>query len=116
MLRTIEDANSKIETIAFSADDLETIKSNIIEVADPYKVISEDELLKHLRERQEYYSRTNGFVGLASFVKNYLGLLGYDYSASYSVIKQLEQQEKIEVYHIERPNEFSVAAVKLKEN
>ncbi|MEH2295344.1 hypothetical protein [Nostoc sp.] len=116
LLKTIEDANLKIETIAFSADDLETIKSNIIEVADPYKVISEEELLNHLRERQEHYFRTNGFVGLASFVKNYLGLIGYDYSASYSVIKQLEQQEKAEVYHIDGPNGFRVAAVRLKEN
>lgn len=78
-------------------------------------MISEEELLSHLRERQEYYSRTNGFVGLASFVKNHWGLLGYDCSASYSVIKQLEQQEKVEVYHIDGPNGFPVGAVRLKE-
>lgn len=112
LLQIIEDANSKVETIDFSLDDLETIKSNIIEIANPYKVISEEELLKHLKERQEYYSRTNGFIGLASFVKNYLGLLGYDYSASYSVITQLEQQKKIEVYYVDGPNNNQVAAVK----
>lgn len=115
LLKIIEDANSKIETIDFSADDLETIKSNIIDASDPYKVISEDELLSQLKERQEYYSRTNGFIGLASFVKNYLGLLGYDYSASYSIINQLEQKQKIEIYHVDGPNGNRVAAVKLKD-
>ena len=111
-----EDANSKIEAINFSFDDLETIKSNIIEGTNPYKVISEEELLKHLKERQEHYSRTNGFIGLTSFVKNYLGLLGYDYSASFDVITQLEQQNKVEIYYVDGLKGNQVAAIKLDDS
>lgn len=116
LLQIIEDANSKIEAINFSFDDLETIKSNIIEGTNPYKVISEEELLKHLKERQEHYSRTNGFIGLTSFVKNYLGLLGYDYSASFDVITQLEQQNKVEIYYVDGLKGNQVAAIKLDDS
>lgn len=116
LLKTIEDADSKVEKIDFSADDLETIKSNIIEISNPYKVISEDELLENLTKVEEEYSATERWVGLSSFVKNHLGLLGYDYATSYSVINQLEQKGKVEIYPINRPYGFPVTAVKLKKS
>jgi hypothetical protein len=115
ILKTIEEADSKIDKIVFSTDDLETIKSNIIEVSDPYKIITEEELTDQLKKREEYYSRTNGFVGLTSFIKNHLGLLGYDYKASHALINSLAQQGKIEIYHVEGPNEFKVAAIRSKQ-
>lgn len=116
LLKTIENADLKVEKIDFSADDLETIKSNIIEISNPYKVISEDELLENLTKVEEEYSTTDRWVGLSSFVKNHLGLLGYDYATSYSVINQLEQKGKVEIYPINRPYGFSVTAVKLKKS
>jgi hypothetical protein len=116
LLKTIDEANSKIDEIVFSTDDLETIKSNIVEVSDPYKLITEEELTDHLRLREEYYSRTNGFVGLESFVKSYLGLKGYDFTASYTMINNLSKEDKLTVYHVDGPNGFPVAAVKLNGN
>ncbi|MGC1393684.1 MAG: Swt1 family HEPN domain-containing protein [Coleofasciculaceae cyanobacterium] len=116
LLKTIEDADSKVETIDFSADDLETIKYNIIEISNPYKVISENEMLENLKQVEEKYSATNRWVGLSSFVKNHLGLLGYDYATSYSVINQLEQKGKVEFYTINSSHGFPVTAVKLKKS
>lgn len=112
LLNIIDEANSKIDEIVFSSDDLETIKSNIIEVSDPYKVITEDELLNHLKLREEYYSRTNGFVGRENFVRNYLGLKGYDFKASYTTLNNLSKEGKISIYHVDGPNGFPVAALK----
>jgi hypothetical protein len=115
LLEIIEEATSAIENIDFSLEDLETIKSNIIELANPYKVISEDELLKHLKERQDYYSKTSHFVELSSFVKEYLGSLGYDYSASHSMISQLQEQKKIKVYSFGGTNGEQMVAIQLSD-
>jgi hypothetical protein len=113
LLKTIDEANSRIDEIVFSNDDLETIKSNIIEVSAPYQPITEEDLIRQLRLREEYYSRTNGFVGLESFVKNHLGLQGYDIATSYRTINALASEGKLMVYHVDGPKGFPVAAVKL---
>lgn len=64
-----------------------------------FKVISRDDLLRRITASEDWAAtNAEGFVGLQSFVKNYLGSAGYDYSASFEAIRQLEEEGLIEIY------------------
>jgi len=41
---------------------------------------------------------SDGFLGLKSFVMNYLSNAGYDHSACFDMIRQLEEEGLVEVY------------------
>lgn len=82
----------------------------------PYKAITREEMLNRIRA-SEAWSRKNseGFVGLLSFVKTHLGHAGYDYSSSFDMIRQLENEGEIEVYdHRGEGHLRSIRAVRLK--
>lgn len=67
----------------------------------PYKLISEDEILKQLTEFEPRFK--DGFIGLRHFVTEILASQGYSYSPSYAVINILADKKKIEIYDVDNP-------------
>ncbi len=83
---------------------------------DPvFKSITRDEMLSKLDYSEKWANKNNaGFLGLHSFIKNYLGQAGFDYSASYDVIRQLEDDRLVEVYdHQGEGHERAAKALRL---
>lgn len=80
-----------------------------------FKTITRDEMLSKLAYSEKWAEENSaGFLGLVSYVKNYLGHAGYDYSASFDVIRQLQDEGLVEVYdHQGEGHERSVKALRL---
>lgn len=110
----IKDANDKIDKIAFSIDEKEAIRDNIVLENYAYKVITDIDLLEKLSESESWAkSQADGFVGVVSFVKNFLGSKGFDYRSSIDVIDRLEKKGLIEKYeHRSNKNEYPVRAIR----
>lgn len=63
------------------------------------KPITRDLMLEKLEASEKWVTQNNReFIGLTSFVRNYLGQQGFDYSSSFDLIHQLEEQGLIELY------------------
>lgn len=80
-----------------------------------FRSISRQELVSRL-ESSERWAFDNGvpFLGLVSYVKNYLGNAGYDFDSSFDMIKQLQSEGALEIYDHQGPgHEHSVAAIRL---
>lgn len=79
------------------------------------KAITRDEMIDRLRASQRWAAQnSDGFLGLQSYVKGYLGHAGYDYGASFDMIRQLEEEGLLEVYdHRGEGHERSVRAIRL---
>lgn len=80
-----------------------------------FKSISREEFLDRLASSERWAAESgDGFLGLVSYVKNYLGHAGFDYASSFDMIRQLEEQGLIEVYdHQGAGHERSVRAIRL---
>lgn len=80
-----------------------------------FKAITREEMLNKLEYSEKWAAEHNaGFLGLGSYVKNYLGQAGYDYAASYDVIRQLEEEGLVEVYdHQGEGHERAAKAIRL---
>ncbi|MBW4516606.1 MAG: hypothetical protein KME11_15460 [Timaviella obliquedivisa GSE-PSE-MK23-08B] len=66
--------------------------------------LTEAEFLDELRDQEEFYSnRPNGFVGLVRFLRFHLTELGHSESAAKEVLKQLQGENKVEVYRVDNP-------------
>lgn len=94
------------------------VKAERIADADrlyPFKSISREEMLDRLAASERWANEnSSGFLGLVSYVKNYLGHAGYDYSSSFDMIRQLQDEGLVEVYdHQGEGHERSVRAIKL---
>jgi hypothetical protein len=64
-----------------------------------YQAITREQMLKRIADSERWsVANAEGFVALQSFVKNYLGAVGYDYSASFDAIRQLEAEGLVEIY------------------
>ena len=64
-----------------------------------YQAITAEQMLKRITDSERWASaNAEGFVALMSFVKNHLGSGGYDYSASFDAIRQLEEEGLVEIY------------------
>lgn len=116
LLEIINKANNSIENVQFNLDEKDLLKENITSSLETYNVISEDELLRKLKESEDWAltSRDN-FVGLKHFVVNYLGSIGYDYRSSYDLINKLEKLEKIDIYDYKGTNNlYPVKAIRKK--
>lgn len=85
------------------------------DISYPYKSISRDEMLERLTSSEKWASENSeGFLGLTSYIKSYLGQAGYNYSDSYEMIRQLEEEGLIEIYdHQGVGHERSVRAIRL---
>lgn len=81
----------------------------------PFKAISKQELLERLAASERWAAESgDGFLGLVSYVKNYLGHAGYDYANSFEMIRQLEEEGLVEIYdHQGEGHERSVRAIRL---
>ncbi len=81
----------------------------------PFKSISREEMLERLASSERWASENSeGFLGLVSYVKNYLGHAGYDYAGSFDMIRQLQDEGLVEVYdHQGAGHERSVRAIRL---
>lgn len=80
----------------------------------PLKTITKEVLLDKLDYSEKWAIQNNmKFIGLASFVKNYLGHMGYEYASSYSLIRELEAEGLIEIYdHNDAGFERPVSAIR----
>lgn len=80
-----------------------------------FRTIDREELIARI-SNSERWAYENGvpFLGLVSYVKTYLGNAGFDYDASFELIKQLQAEGVIEIYDHQGPgHEHSVAAIRL---
>lgn len=99
VLSIIHDAEEKIDGIKFSHDERDAIRDRI-ERTSSLRVISDEEMLEKIESSEVWASEQSneGFIGLRSFVMNYLGNAGYDFASSYSVIERLQADGKVEIY------------------
>jgi len=64
-----------------------------------YQAITPEQMLKRVNDSERWaVANAEGFVALQPFVKGHLGTAGYDYSASFDAIRELEVQGLVEIY------------------
>lgn len=64
-----------------------------------YQAITPEQMLKRITDSERWAAaNAEGFVALQPFVKGHLGTSGYDYSASFDAIRELEVQRLVEIY------------------
>ena len=64
-----------------------------------YQAITPEQMLKRITDSERWAAaNAEGFVALQPFVKGHLGTAGYDYSASFDAIRELEVQGLVEIY------------------
>lgn len=106
-----------IEEIIQVSHEVQVARTAISESEANYfrKAITRDEMLDRLRSSERWAAQNSeGFLGLHSYVKGYLGHAGFDYSASFDMIRQLEEAGLVEVYdHRGEGHERSVRAIRL---
>lgn len=113
LIEIIKEADEKISAIKFSSDDKDAIKDLIASGAS-LRVINKEEMMEKIRASAKWSQQNGYFLGLKSFVINYLGNADYDYSSSYDVISQLEHDGFIELYDHQGPgHERPVKAIRL---
>jgi len=114
LIKLIEVANDSIETIQFNLEEKDILKENITYSLETYDVITKTELLRKLKESENWAKRSrDNFVGLKHFVTNYLGSIGYDYQSSYNLIHELENQGEIELWDYQGANNlYPVKAIR----
>ena len=120
----IQEADSKIDEVVFSQNEKAVLDAiivdNVIENSSEansqsgsrYKLISEGDLILILKEAEEKLLKDNGFVGLSNFVKNYVGVKGFDYRYTYDVISKLKERGIVEVYEETEKSYFPVKAIR----
>ena len=113
----IKEADKKIEAIQFSTDDREAIRGFIASESS-LKVISREEMISKIKASARWTKENNyEFLGLKSFVVNYLGNADFDFKSSYDLIDQLVQDGIIELYdHQGEGYERTVKAIRLIES
>lgn len=101
-----------------NAEELEDnpLKStNTESILKPYLVLREEDLIAQLKECSQL-KEYRDFVGLKSFVRDYLGRQGYSFNSSYALINLLADKGKIEIYEVpNRYGAFNTTAIKLIE-
>lgn len=92
------------------------IKSiNTDSVIHQHLVLNEKDLISKIRECSKL-KEFGEFIGLKSFVRDYLGHEGYSLNSSYALINLLADKGKIEIYQVPNPyGEFDTTAIKLIE-
>lgn len=64
-----------------------------------WRPISRQEMIDRIAGSERWAAaNSQGFLGLKSFVLNYLGNAGYDHSACYDMIRELEEEGVVDVY------------------
>ncbi len=113
----IEKADSKTQTVEITSQEREAIQERVIERSARESEITEELLLTELEEQEAKFKRTHpdGFVGLNRFMNIHLGQRGFDHYSVKDLCEKLEQDGKVEIYHVHQPgSEFSTAAIRVK--
>lgn len=116
LIELINEADQNVESIPLETEEKEAIRESFVSQGYTWNVITEEDFIRELSEREESYRKQHedGFVGLAHFVKGYLGSKGYDFSSSYDVANRLEAQGKVEIYKIPGlDDEHQVTAIRV---
>lgn len=114
LLDIIDKAIKSADELSLLAEEREAIRESFAS-QEVFVSVTEEVFMEQLREQEEYFSRRqNGFVSLSKFVKNHLANQGYDIPSTYQLVKELEFQQKIEIYYVENPysSENKTAAIK----
>ncbi len=105
-----------IEEIIEVSNDVRAENSISNESYQEYKKITKPELLDRLAYSEKWAKQHSrgGFLGLMSYVKNYLGTAGFEYQSSFEAIRELQNEGLVEVYdHNEDGFERPVKAIRL---
>ena len=115
LISIIRDANKTIDQLKFSQDEREAIMERIVGNSQTFRAITREEMMSRLHDSEVWASRnSNGFIGLMSYVKTYLGNAGYDYGSCFDILRELETEGHIEVYeHRGEGHERSVKAIRI---
>jgi len=113
----MQEADTHVEQVVLEVEEKIAIQESFIAQGYTWNVITESEFLEELRKREEYFSKGNGFVGLAHFVKVHLGVKGYSYKSSYDMASRLGKKGIVEIYNESNPyGDEPVAAIRIVQN
>ena len=115
LLEIIDTAIKSVDEVTLRLEEVEAIQESFA-VAENFTNITESEFIEELRQQEEYYSkRPNGFVSLSKFVTVHLADKSYSVPSTYRLVKELQAQEKIEVYYVDNPynEQQKTAAVRI---
>lgn len=110
----IADAVENIDKIVFSIKQKQDFIASLPEVGG-YRHITENELYQKLISSTKWVENNDGaFIGLTSFIKNYLGSIGFHYNTSIEVLQNLKNKGVVEFYEQNDENfENPVTAIRL---
>ncbi|MEG4084764.1 Swt1 family HEPN domain-containing protein [Microcoleus sp. POL10_C6] len=103
LLEIIDTAIKSVDEVTLRPEEVEAIQESF-PTQESFTEITEGELLTELREQEGYYSnRPNAFVSLSRFVTIHLSGKSYSVPSTYRLVKELEAQQKVEVYYVDNP-------------
>jgi hypothetical protein len=103
LLEIIDGAIKSVDEVTLRPQEVEAIQESF-PTQESFTEITEGELLTELREQEGYYSnRPNPFVSLSRFVTIHLSGKSYSVPSTYRLVKELEAQQKVEVYYVDNP-------------
>ncbi len=113
LLAIIQKAAEEIPHIKIEESERAAIRESIVEKGFAFEEVSEDKFLSELERAERYFDEPGKYVGLSHFVKGHLGLMGYDYAASYSMAEKLQALGKVDLYKVQHPGEdYEVTAIR----
>jgi len=88
-----------IEEILEVRQDIKLERHDDTDRQHTWRAISRQEMIDRIAASERWAAaNSEGFLGLKSFVLNYLGNAGYDHSACFDMIRQLEEEGVLDVY------------------
>ncbi len=110
----VDKASGEIDKLVITAAEGEAIRETAFSTGFVAKSLSEQDLLYHLANQEDYFHPSGAYVGLTHF-KNFLAGLGYAYQDSGDLIRQLDADKKLDVYDVDdrRQSKIKVKAVRL---
>lgn len=88
-----------IEEILEVREEIKLERHSETEHQPAWRSISRQEMIDRIAASERWAAaNASGFLGLKSFVINYLGNAGYDHSACFDMIRQLEEEGVVDVY------------------
>ena len=115
LIAIIRDAYKKIDQLKFSQDERFAIMDKIVGGSHAFREITREDMIERLHASERWAAgNSNGFIGLNSYVKTYLGNAGYDFDSCYNMLRRLESEGVVEIYdHKGEGHERSVKAIRL---
>ncbi|MEZ6130351.1 MAG: HEPN domain-containing protein [Planctomycetaceae bacterium] len=109
----INKADERTATLIITRQEREAIQDTVSEHTPGLRSISEEEFLNELKQQEDYFAQTNGFVGVTRFIRTHLVSKGYNHVAAYQLLQELDANGVVEVYHVPNPySDFETAAIR----